>query len=226
MSHITPKAGAEAFLPNVDAALADDDGDIIWKSIICCKDGRDVVAPPPPDPTPVKKKEVKAAKAAAVADPGQEPMTQALTVTGGSAAVLAASLGGDPAFMAALNTFGLAGAAGYQVVWGVTHALHTPLMAVTNAISGLTAAGGLMLLGTGGGPLAQGLAQASVGISTVNIAGGFLVTKRMLDLFRKPGEVDHSVKFLIPTAALATAPFALPAALPSVGTLSGLMCIG
>ena len=41
-----------------------------------------------------------------------------------------------------LNTFGLAGAAGYQVVWGVTHALHTPLMAVTNAISGLTAAGG------------------------------------------------------------------------------------
>ena len=41
-----------------------------------------------------------------------------------------------------LNTFGLAGAAGYQAVWGVTHALHTPLMAVTNAISGLTAAGG------------------------------------------------------------------------------------
>ena len=47
-----------------------------------------------------------------------------------------------PGFIAMLNTFGLAGAAGYQVVWGVTHALHTPLMAVTNAISGLTAAGG------------------------------------------------------------------------------------
>lgn len=81
----------------------------------------------------------------------------------------------------------------------MTHALHTPLMAVTNAISGLTAAGGmgsecrwgragLMLMGTGGGVIAQGLAQASVGISAVNIAGGFLVTKRMLDLFRKPGE--------------------------------------
>merc|ERR1719414_2937392 len=106
-------------------------------------------------------------------------MTQSLTVGGGSALMIASSLGGDPGFMALLNTFGLAGAAGYQVVWGVTHALHTPLMAVTNAISGLTAAGGLMLLGGGGGPLAQGLAQASVLISSVNISGGFLVTKRM-----------------------------------------------
>merc|ERR1719399_446886 len=98
-------------------------------------------------------------------------------VGGGSALMLGASLGGDPGFIAMLNTFGLAGAAGYQVVWGVTHSLHTPLMAVTNAISGLTAAGGLMLMGTGGGPVAQGLACASVGISSMNIGGGFLVTK-------------------------------------------------
>jgi len=140
--------------------------------------------------------------------------------------MIASSLGGDPGFMALLNTFGLAGAAGYQVVWGVTHALHTPLMAVTNAISGLTAAGGLMLMGTGGGPLAQGLAQASVVISTVNIAGGFLVTKRMLDLFRKPGEVDQMPKLLIPAAGMAVAPWVAPAALTSIGSVSGLMCIG
>merc|ERR1719162_1219095 len=107
MSHITGKAGADAFLPNVEAALADDKGDIVWKSIICCKGGKDVVAPPPPDPTPVKKKEAKAAKAVVVADPGKEAMTQALTVTGGSAIAIAASMGGDPAFMALINTFGL-----------------------------------------------------------------------------------------------------------------------
>jgi len=227
ISHITGKEGADAFLPNVEAALADQEkGDIIWRSIICCKGGKDVIAPPPPDPTPVKKKEVKAAKAVAVADPGKEAMTTSLTVTGASAAMIVSSLGGDPGFMALLNTFGLAGAAGYQVVWGVQHALHTPLMAVTNAISGLTAAGGLMLLGGGGGATAQALAQASVAISTVNIAGGFLVTKRMLDLFRKPGEEDQLPKYLIPGAVLAVAPWALPAALPSVGTVSGLMCIG
>lgn len=226
VSHFTGKEGAPVFMDKVKSALADEKGDIIIKSTICCKDGQQVTAPPPPEPTPVKKKEPKAAKVVAAPDPGKEAMTQSLTITGGSAAMLAASLGGDPGFMAMLNTFGLAGAAGYQVVWGVTHALHTPLMAVTNAISGLTAAGGLMLMGHGGGALAQGLAYSSVAISSVNIAGGFLVTKRMLDLFRKPGEEDHTAKFLIPAATMAVAPWAMPVAAPSVGTLSGLMCIG
>merc|ERR1712151_776137 len=225
-THFTGKDGADVFMPNVEAALADEKGDIIIKSTICCKGGQDVIAPPPPEPTPVKKKEPKAAKAVVVADPSKEAMTQSLAISGGSAALIASSLGGDAGFMALLNTFGLAGAAGYQVVWGVTHALHTPLMAVTNAISGLTAAGGLMLMGAGGGPLAQGLAQASVAISTVNIAGGFLVTKRMLDLFRKPHEKDQIPKYLIPAAGMAVAPWVAPAAATSIGTVSGLMCIG
>eukprot|EP00930_Biecheleria_cincta_P087664 TRINITY_DN768_c0_g1_i1.p1 TRINITY_DN768_c0_g1~~TRINITY_DN768_c0_g1_i1.p1 ORF type:complete len:1028 (+),score=226.63 TRINITY_DN768_c0_g1_i1:77-3160(+) len=227
VTHITGKSGAEAFMPNVEKALAADDGDIIVKSVVCCKDGSPITAPPPPDPTPVKKKDTKASKkAAAVVDPAKEAMSQSMVVGGGSAIAIGASLSGDPGFLAMLNTFGLAGAAGYQTVWGVAHALHTPLMAVTNAISGLTAAGGLMLLGTGGGGLAQGLAQASVVISSVNIAGGFLVTKRMLDLFRKPGEADHTMTYMLPAAGMAVAPFALPVAAPTVGSLSGLMCIG
>lgn len=226
VNHVTGKEGAEAFLPNMNKALASDEGDIVVKSMVCCKDGEAVVAPPPPEPTPVKKKEPKAEKAAVVIDPAQEARQTSAAVAGTSALAITASLGGDPGFIAMLNTFGLAGAAGYQAVWGVTHALHTPLMAVTNAISGLTAAGGLMLMGTGGGVVAQGLAQASVAISAVNIAGGFLVTKRMLDLFRKPGEADHTSIYLLPAAGLAVVPFALPAAAPTVGTLSGLMCIG
>eukprot|EP00440_Ansanella_granifera_P021351 gb/GFBE01023179.1/.p1 GENE.gb/GFBE01023179.1/~~gb/GFBE01023179.1/.p1 ORF type:complete len:837 (+),score=259.50 gb/GFBE01023179.1/:1-2511(+) len=226
VNHFTGKEGAEAFLSNVEKALAADDGDIIVKSVICCKDGEAVIAPPPPDPTPVKKKEPKAAKKeAVVVDPAQEAMQTSMVVGGGSALAIAASLGGDAGFMAMLNTFGLSGAAGYQVVWGVTHALHTPLMAVTNAISGLTAAGGLMCMGAGGGAMAQGLAQASVVISSVNIAGGFLVTKRMLDLFRKPGDQDLTGTYMLPAAGMAIAPFALPVAAPTVGTLSGLMCI-
>jgi len=187
-NHITAKAGAEGFMPNVLSALGDENGCIIVRSIVCCKDGKEVVAPPPPDPTPVKKKVAKEAKKVEVVDPAKQAMTTSLTISGGSAAIIAASMGGDPGFLALLNTFGLAGAAGYQVVWGVAHALHTPLMAVTNAISGLTAAGGLMCMGAGGGATAQGLAYAAVVISSVNIFGGFLVSKRMLDLFRKPGE--------------------------------------
>merc|ERR1712137_989216 len=171
-------------------------------------------------------KEPKAVKVVAPPDPAKEAMTTSAAITGGSAALIASSLGGDAAFMGMLNTFGLAGAAGYQVVWGVTHALHTPLMAVTNAISGLTAAGGLMLMGQGGGSLAQGLAYASVGISTVNIAGGFLVTKRMLDLFKKPGEVNNYDKFMLPADLLVAAPWVVPSAIPTVGTVSGLLCVG
>eukprot|EP00913_Durusdinium_trenchii_P025458 g23897.t2 len=187
VNHVTGKEGAEAFMPNVNKALGSDEGDIVVKSMVCCK----AIEP-------------KAEKAAAVIDPAQEARQTSAAVAGTSALAIGASLGGDPGFIALLNTFGLAGAAGYQAVWGVTHALHTPLMAVTNAISGLTAAGGLMLMGTGGGAMAQGLAQASVAISAVNIAGGFLVTKRMLDLFRKPGQEDFTSIYLLPAAGLAT----------------------
>ena len=55
----------------------------------------------------------------------------------------------DPAFMTMFSTFSLALIAGYQSVWGVTPALHTPLMSITNAISGITAVGGLLLIGGG-----------------------------------------------------------------------------
>jgi H+-translocating NAD(P) transhydrogenase len=55
----------------------------------------------------------------------------------------------DPAFMTMMSTFSLAVIAGYQSVWGVSPALHTPLMSITNAISGITAVGGLLLIGGG-----------------------------------------------------------------------------
>merc|ERR1719335_1230748 len=123
------------------------------------------------------------------------------------------------------NTFCLSGMAGYQAVFGVTHALHTPLMSVMNAISGLTAVGGLLILGHGGGIVGQGLAHLAVGISSVNIVGGFIVSKRMLDLFKKPGEKDHSMYFALPAGMFAISPFALPAALYSTNTLSSMLCI-
>ena len=88
-----------------------------------------------------------------------------------------------------VTTFSLAGVIGYKVVWGVTPALHSPLMSVTNAISGITAAGGLVLMGGGVLPnnTATSLAALATLVSSINITGGFIITKRMLDMFRRPG---------------------------------------
>jgi NAD(P) transhydrogenase len=93
-----------------------------------------------------------------------------------------------------MATFGLAGLAGYQVVWGVAPALHSPLMAVTNAISGCTAIGGMLLLASGDHTStslipdspAHWMGAVATALSFVNIAGGFLVSGKMLDLFRRP----------------------------------------
>jgi NAD(P) transhydrogenase subunit alpha len=82
------------------------------------------------------------------------------------------------------TVFVLAIFVGMQVVWNVTPALHTPLMSVTNAISGIIVIGGL-LGAIGGLTPAIWLAIAATFFATINIAGGFLVTRRMLAMFRK-----------------------------------------
>ena len=83
-----------------------------------------------------------------------------------------------------LAIFVLAIFVGYYVVWSVTPALHTPLMAVTNAISGIVIIGALLQIGSGNW-LVVILASLSVLIATINIVGGFLVTRRMLAMFQK-----------------------------------------
>jgi H+-translocating NAD(P) transhydrogenase subunit alpha len=89
-----------------------------------------------------------------------------------------------PVFMGHFIVFALACFVGFQVVWGVSHALHTPLMAITNAISGIIIIGALLQI-TGGSGLVTSLAAVSVAIATINIVGGFMVTRRMLNMFRK-----------------------------------------
>ena len=74
---------------------------------------------------------------------------------------------------------------GWQVVWNVTPALHTPLMSVTNAISGIIILGGILQLAQPGFSPAALLGAVAVLLAMINVAGGFLVTKRMLEMFRK-----------------------------------------
>jgi NAD(P) transhydrogenase subunit alpha len=89
-----------------------------------------------------------------------------------------------PAFMQHLIVFVLAIFVGFQVVWNVTPALHTPLMSVTNAISGIIVIGALLQIGSPSWIVVV-LAGISVLIATINIAGGFWVTQRMLKMFSR-----------------------------------------
>ena len=89
-----------------------------------------------------------------------------------------------PAFMQHFIVFVLSCFVGFQVIWNVSHALHTPLMAVTNAISGIIVVGALLQVGSSNF-VVEVLASISVLIATINIVGGFLVTKRMLAMFQK-----------------------------------------
>ncbi len=84
-----------------------------------------------------------------------------------------------------LIIFVLAIYVGYHVVWTVTPALHTPLMAVTNAISAIVIVGAMLAAALTETPLAKTMGVLAVALAAVNVFGGFLVTQRMLEMFRK-----------------------------------------
>ncbi len=92
---------------------------------------------------------------------------------------------GTALFVEQLTVFSLAVFVGWQVVWSVTAALHTPLMSVTNAISGIIIVGGMLQLRGSMSGVALAIATVAVLLATINIAGGFLVTQRMLKMFRR-----------------------------------------
>ena len=98
-----------------------------------------------------------------------------------SLVLLALGWKGENEFLDQLTVFVLSCFVGYMVVWNVTPSLHTPLMSVTNAISGIIVIGGMLFI-SGSNPWIAGVA---IFVATINIAGGFLVTQRMLKMFRK-----------------------------------------
>ena len=117
--------------------------------------------------------------------PAGKPSTWPLLLAG--VALLGVGVAAPPVFLGHLIVFVLACFIGYQVIWNVTPALHTPLMSVTNAISGIILVGGLLHasdgLETRTAPTVLG--ALAILVATINIAGGFLVTQRMLKMFRR-----------------------------------------
>ena len=142
-------------------------------------------APPPAPPSPSKVTQIEEPSVAIT--PWQKTVKEVSLVTGGMGGILALGKFTSPLFMTNIFTTGLAGLIGYRAVWGVAPALHSPLMSVTNAISGMVGVGGFFIMG--GGYLPETLPQAfgaiSVLLAFVNIGGGFVITKRMLDMFKR-----------------------------------------
>lgn len=98
-----------------------------------------------------------------------------------------AHVGGDDFLVTGLTVFVLACFVGYYVVWRVTPALHSPLMAITNAISSVIIVGALIAVGPAGLTFSKFLGFLAVILASVNIFGGFIVTRRMLSMFKKKG---------------------------------------
>ena len=88
-------------------------------------------------------------------------------------------------FISILSIFVMACFVGYYVVWSVTPALHTPLMAVTNAVSAIVVVGAMLAAALTETTLGKSMGVLAVALASVNIFGGFLVTRRMLEMFKK-----------------------------------------
>ena len=178
--------------PEKDGQLVHNMEDDVIRSSTVTFEG-EVTYPPPPlkvqaiaskaaPKQPEKTPEEKAAEdAAAMAKSGRQ-QTQLLII--GAALMGLIGLYAPTAFMQHFIVFVLAVFVGFQVIWGVAHSLHTPLMAVTNAISGIIIVGALLQVDSDI-PIVSILAGISVLIATINIVGGFMVTRRMLQMFKK-----------------------------------------
>src|SRR5574344_2103770 len=156
--------------------------DVVLRNMSVVRDGEVTFPPPAISVSAAPKKE---AAAAPVAKEAKQPSKLKYWL----AAAGIAGFGwvghvAPPEFLAHFTVFVLACVVGYYVVWNVTHSLHTPLMSVTNAISGIIVVGALLQIGAGSGLIAT-LAFVAVLIATINIVGGFTVTHRMLKMFRK-----------------------------------------
>jgi NAD(P) transhydrogenase subunit alpha len=122
------------------------------------------------------------------AHPAPPPKSPLAAVLGGLAALALAlaALVAPPTFLPHLTVFLLACVVGWHVIWNVTPALHTPLMSVTNAISGIILIGGMVIFQSSArGEAAVVLGSIAILVAAINVAGGFLVSQRMLRMFRR-----------------------------------------
>ncbi len=178
--------------PEKDGQINHNMEDDVIRGATVAHEGEITFPPPPPKvkaiaakpqekPVELTPEEKRAAEVAAFKAQTKQQVT--LLAVGG-ALLLGVGLIAPASFMQHFIVFVLSVFIGFQVIWNVSHSLHTPLMAVTNAISSIIILGALMQIGSGG-TLVVILAGLSVFMAGINIFGGFLVTRRMLAMFQK-----------------------------------------
>jgi NAD(P) transhydrogenase subunit alpha len=178
--------------PNKDGVIVHDMEDDVIRGATITFDGAITFPPPPPKiqaiaavnkdkPKELSAEEKRAAEVAAMAKAGRQ---QTFLLVAGAILMGIIGIYAPPSFMQHFIVFVLSVFVGFQVIWGVAHSLHTPLMAITNAISGIIIIGALLQL-EANLPIVTILACVSVLIATINIVGGFMVTRRMLQMFQK-----------------------------------------
>ena len=170
---------------NKDGQIDINFDDVVLRGVTVIRDG-EVTWPAPP--IQVSAQPQQQAKAASAVEKEEEKPTDPRKKYGIMAAVGVLFLWltsiAPAAFLSHLTVFVLACVVGYYVVWNVSHALHTPLMAVTNAISGIIIVGALLQISQGNFFISV-LAFIAILVASINIFGGFRVTQRMLSMFRK-----------------------------------------
>ena len=179
--------------PKKDGVIDHNMEDDVIRGATVAKAGEITYPPPPPKIAAIavqkpkeKVKELTAEEKRAAETAAFKAQTRSQVGLLVGAALLLALVGAfaPTEFMSHFIVFVLACFIGFSVIWNVSHSLHTPLMAVTNAISGIVILGALLQIGSGSW-LVVVLAAISVLIATINIVGGFLVTRRMLAMFQK-----------------------------------------
>jgi NAD(P) transhydrogenase subunit alpha len=173
--------------PDGDGRLVLDLDDVVQRAMTVVRDG-EVLWPPPPvqvsaAPAPTPSPPVPAPAALPVKRPA--PPSRRFAVVGVAAAVLFVVAGfSPPTLIGHFTVFALAIVVGFYVIGNVHHALHTPLMSVTNAISGIIVVGALLQIGHGD-PVVTVLASVAILVASINVFGGFAVTRRMLGMFTR-----------------------------------------
>jgi len=173
--------------PEKDGQLTLNFDDVVQRSVTVVRDGETTWPPPPVQVSAAPAASSTAPQKASEPKPAKQPMTVArrLGITFTAAAVLFVLIALSPAALQVhLTVFALAIVIGYYVIGHVHHALHTPLMSVTNAISGIIVTGALLQIGHDD-PLITTLAFAGILLASINVFGGFAVTQRMLGMFSR-----------------------------------------
>jgi NAD(P) transhydrogenase subunit alpha len=171
--------------PEKNGEINVDMDDEVIRGVTVCKDGATTWPPPAPKLSAAPPKAAAApAPAPVVSEKKRSIVGPVIAAGAGAIALFGLGAVAPPSFMAHFTVFVLACFIGYMVIWNVTPALHTPLMSVTNAISSIIVIGALLQISSTD-KVIMWIAAITVLITSINIAGGFGVTRRMLEMFRK-----------------------------------------